>query len=108
MDDKEKAVRKVQQLLNTDYTEKELDVEVRYDICSSKTDTSNFILFMEASAYLKEPAAGAGQGAAQSATPDGSQIYTGIDLAHGADFTAEIPERERLRELPEGFMNYGA
>lgn len=44
MDDKEKAVRKIQQLLNTDCTEKELNVEVSYDICSSKTDTSLLIV----------------------------------------------------------------
>lgn len=38
----------------------------------------DFILHAEADAYLKEPkAAGAGQDAAQSATPDGIGLYYG-------------------------------
>ena len=40
MDNKEKAVRKAQQLANAIYTGKELNVEISYDICASKADTS--------------------------------------------------------------------
>lgn len=80
-------------------------------------DANNFILFAEAAAYLKEPAAaGAGQDAAQSATPDGSQIYAGIDLAKGADMTAGFTAREMVevgKEIARGLaagigLHYGA
>lgn len=39
---KKKAAEKFRQLANTNYTEKELKVEIAYDICLSKTDTSLF------------------------------------------------------------------
>lgn len=42
-----------------------------------------FILHAEAAAYLSNAAAGAGENAAQSATPDGSQVFIGIDIAAG-------------------------
>lgn len=80
-------------------------------------DANNFILFAEATAYMNQPtAAGAGQDAAQSATPDGSQIYVGIDLVKGADMTAGFTAREMVevgkeiaRGLADGIgLHYGA
>ncbi|MBD5504109.1 MAG: hypothetical protein HDR09_20170 [Lachnospiraceae bacterium] len=56
---------------------------------------NKFKLFMEAAAYLKEPAAaGAGQDAARSATPDGSHVYIGIDMAQGADMTVGLTAKQ--------------
>lgn len=47
----------------------------------------DFVLHAEAAAYIEDQtAAGAGQGAAQSATPDGAQIMREINAAAG--FTA--------------------
>lgn len=79
---------------------------------------SRFKLFMEVSAYLKEPtAAGAGQDAAKSATPDGSEVYIGIDIAHRADMTAGLTAKQTAEEIgkqvAKGLMNgiglnYGA
>lgn len=72
---------------------------------------------MEAAAYLKEPtAAGAGQDAAQSATPDGSQVYIGIDISHVEDMTAGLTAKQAreignqfLKGLMDGFgLNNGA
>lgn len=62
-------------------------IKVKNDLGQERWYSANkFKLFAEAAAYLKEPtAAGAGQSAAQSATPDGKQIYIGIDMAHGTD-----------------------
>ena len=63
---------------------------------------------MEAAAYLKEPAAGAGQGAAQSATPDGSHVYIGIDMAHGADMQMGLTAKqveEIGKQLTKGFQD---
>lgn len=46
---------------------------------------NKFKLFAEAAAYLKEPtAAGAGQSAAQRATPDGEQIIREVDATAGS------------------------
>ena len=63
------------------------EIKVKNDLGQERWYSANkFNLFAEAEAFLKEPtAAGAGQGAAQSATPDGKQIYMGIDMAHGTD-----------------------
>lgn len=63
------------------------EIKVKNDLGQERWYSANkFKLFAEAAAYLKEPtAAGAGQSAAQSATPDGKQIYIGIDMAHGTD-----------------------
>lgn len=76
----------------------------------------DFALFLEAKAGIEHQiAAGAGQGAAQSATPDGSQIYVGIDIATGA-VTANFTPRELAeigKQIAKGFkdgigLNYGA
>lgn len=65
------------------------EIKVKNDLGKERWyKAGNFKLFAEASAYLKEPQdAGAGQGAAQIATPDGSQMHTGIEkklLEYGA------------------------
>lgn len=88
------------------------EIKVKNDLGQEQWyKANNFTLFAEAAAYLKEPtAAGAGQGAAQSATPDGSQMTREIDAAAG--FTA----REGLEigkaivaGLQEGLgLHYGA
>lgn len=88
------------------------EIKVKNDLGQERWyKANNFILLAEAAAYLKEPtAAGAGQGAAQSATPDGSQMIREIDAAAG--FTA----REGLEigkaivaGLQEGLgLHYGA
>ncbi len=64
-------------------------IKVKNDLGQERWYKANkFRLIAEAAAYMKEPtAAGAGQDAAQSATPDGSQIYIGIDTAGGTDMT---------------------
>ena len=64
------------------------EIKVKNDLGQEEWYKANkFILFAEAAAFLKEPtAAGAGQDAAQSATPDGAQIIQEIDAAAG--FTA--------------------
>lgn len=88
------------------------EIKVKNDLGQERWyKANNFILLAEAAAYLKEPTvAGAGQGSAQSATPDGSQMIREIDAAAG--FTA----REGLENgkaivagLQEGFgLHYGA
>lgn len=64
------------------------EIKVKNDLGQESWYKANkFILFAEAAAYLKEPtAAGAGQSAAQSATPDGAQMIRAADVAAG--FTA--------------------
>ena len=94
------------------------EIKVKNDLGQeSWYKASKFILFAEAAAYLKEPtAAGAGQSAAQSATPDGSQIFMGIDMARGADMTAGLTAREGLeigKMIAKGYadgigLHYGA
>lgn len=94
------------------------EIKVKNDLGNERWYKANkFTLFAEAAAYLKEPTAeGAGQDAAQSATPDGSQIYVGIDMAMGADMTAGFTAREMLevgkeiaRGLADGIgLHYGA
>ena len=66
------------------------EIKVKNDLGQERWYSANkFNLLAEAAAYLKEPTvAGAGQSAAQSATPDGKQIYMGIDMAGGTDMTA--------------------
>lgn len=63
------------------------EIKVKNDLGQKRWYRANkFKLFAEAVAYLKKPTeAGEGQSAAQSATPDGKQIYMGIDMAHGTD-----------------------
>lgn len=65
------------------------EIKVKNDLGQESWYSANkFNLLAEAAAYLKEPtAAGAGQSAGQSATPDGKQIYMGIDMAGGTDMT---------------------
>lgn len=65
------------------------EIKVKNDLGQERWYSANkFKLFAEAAAYLKEPtAAGAGQSAGRSATPDGKQIYMGIDMAGGTDMT---------------------
>ncbi len=64
------------------------EIKVKNDLGQESWYKANkFILFAEAAAFLKEPtAAGAGQSAAQSATPDGAQMIQAADAAAG--FTA--------------------
>ena len=61
------------------------EIKVKNDLGQEEWYKANkFKLLAEAAAYLKEPtAAGAGKGAAQSATPDGAQIIQEIDAAAG-------------------------
>lgn len=61
------------------------EIKVKNDLGQERWCSANkFKLFAEAAAYLKEPtAAGAGQGAAQSATPDGAQMIQTADIAAG-------------------------
>lgn len=60
------------------------EIKVKNDLGQERWYSANkFKLFAEAAAFLKEPtAAGAGQSAAQSATPDRKQIYMGIVGKH--------------------------
>ena len=88
------------------------EIKVKNDLgYESWYKANKFTLFAEAAAYLKEPtAAGAGQSAAQSATPDGAQMIREIDAAAG------LTAREGLeigKKAMAGFMdgiglNYGA
>lgn len=66
------------------------EIKVKNDLGKERWYRANkFKLFAEAATFLNEQtAAVAGQGAAQSATPDGSQIYIGVDTARGTDMTA--------------------
>lgn len=40
MRDKKEAAEKVRQLVNKNYSDKEVKAEISYDICLSKTETS--------------------------------------------------------------------
>lgn len=40
MNGKKEAAQKIRQLANTNYSDKELKIEISYDICLSKTETS--------------------------------------------------------------------
>ena len=64
------------------------EIKVKNDLGQERWYSANkFKLIAEAAAFLKEPtAAGAGQSAAQSATPDGAQMIRAADAAAG--FTA--------------------
>lgn len=61
------------------------EIKVKNDLGQERWYSANkFKLFAEAAAFLKEPtAAGAGQSAAQSATPDGAQMIREADAAAG-------------------------
>lgn len=79
------------------------EIKVKNDLGQERWYSANkFKLFAEAAAFLKEPtAAGAGQSAGRSATPDGKQIYIGIDVAGGTDMTVcgkslEMTDIERV------------
>ncbi len=65
------------------------EIKVKNDLGQERWYSANkFNLLAEAAAYLKETtAAGAGQSAGWSATPDWKQIYMGIDMAGGIDMT---------------------
>ncbi len=65
------------------------EIKVKNDLGQERWYRANkFKLFAEAATFLKEPtAAGVGQSAAQSTTPDGKQIYMGIDMVNGTDMT---------------------
>lgn len=59
------------------------EIKVKNDLGKERWYSANkFKLFAEAAAFLKKSMAA---GAGQSATPDGKQIYMGIDMAHGTD-----------------------
>lgn len=79
------------------------EIKVKNDLGQERWySAKKFKLFAEAAAFLKEPtAAGAGQSAGRSATPDGKQIYMGIDVAGGTDMTVcgkslEMTDIERV------------
>ena len=79
------------------------EIKVKNDLGQERWYSANkFKLFAEAAAFLKEPtAAGAGQSAGRSVTPDGKQIYMGIDVAGGTDMTVcgkslEMTDIERV------------
>lgn len=79
------------------------EIKVKNDLGQEHWYSANkFKLLAEAAAFLKEPtAAGAGQSAGRSATPDGKQIYMGIDVAGGTDMTVcgkplEMTDIERV------------
>lgn len=88
------------------------EIKVKNDLGRESWYKANkFILLAEAAAYLKEPtAAGAGQSAAQSATPDGAQMIREADAAAG------LTAREGLeigKAIAAGIaygigLNYGA
>ena len=60
------------------------EIKVKNDLGQERWYNANkFKLFAEAAAFLKEPTAGAGQSAAQSATPDGAQMIQEADAAAG-------------------------
>lgn len=63
------------------------EIKVKNDLGQERWYGANkFNLFAEAATVLKEhTAAGAEQSAAQSATPDGKQIYMDTDMVHGTD-----------------------
>ena len=64
------------------------EIKVKNDLGQERWYSANkFKLSAEAAAFLKEPTAGAGQSVGRSATPDGKQIYMGIDVAGGTDMT---------------------
>lgn len=44
MSDERKTAGEVRQLANKNYTEKEINVKISYDICLSKADTSLLII----------------------------------------------------------------
>lgn len=70
-----------------------------------------FILFAEAAAYLNgQAAAGAGQDAAQSATPDGSQMIREADAAAGYTVQENLKAGEAIvAGIADGFgLHYGA
>lgn len=89
-----------------------IEIKVKNDLGRECWYKSNkFDLFAEGAAYLKKPmAAGAGQSAGQSATPDGLQMIKEIDAAAG--FTArqalELGE-QAMKGLMDGMgLHYGA
>lgn len=75
------------------------EIKVKNDLGQERWySTNKFKLFAEAAAFLKEPTAA---DAGQSATPDGKQIYMGIDMAGGTDMTVygkplEMTDIERV------------
>lgn len=90
------------------------EVKVKNDLGQERWYSANkFKLFAEAAAFLKEPTAA---GAGRSATPDGKQIYMGIDVAGGTDMTAGYTARKALEigeaaaaGIAAGFgLHYGA
>lgn len=82
------------------------EIKVENDLGRQDWYSANkFNLLAEGAAFLEEQtAAGVGQGAAQSATPDGKQIYMGIDIANGTDMTA----LGRSLEMEDIGFYYGA
>lgn len=79
------------------------EIKVKNDLGQERWYSANkFNLLAEAAAFLKEPtAAGAGQSVGRRATPDGKQIYMGIDVAGGTDMTVygkslEMTDIERV------------
>ncbi len=75
------------------------EIRIKNDLGEEQWYSANkFKLFAEASAFLKEPgAAGAGQDAAQSVTPDGSQMVK-----------AEIEKRIAAQLAGTTGLQYGA
>ncbi|MCM1217242.1 MAG: hypothetical protein NC548_22305 [Lachnospiraceae bacterium] len=88
------------------------EIKVKNDLGQERWyKASKFKLFAEAAAYLREPtAAGAGQGAAQSATPDGSQMIREADAAAGYTAREMLKVGEAIvAGLQDGIgLHYGA
>ena len=81
------------------------EIKVKNDLGQERWYRANkFKLFAEAAAFLKEPTAGAGQGAAQSATPDGAQMIREADAAAGYTARAALEIGEAAAAgIAEGF-----
>ena len=79
------------------------EVKVKNDLGQEQWyKASKFKLLAEAAKFLNEPAAaGAGKSAGRSATPDGKQIYMGINTPGGVDMkvcgkSLEMADIERV------------
>lgn len=87
-------------------------IKVKNDLGEECWYSANkFELIAEAVADLKQPtAAGAGQGAAQSATPDGAQMITEINITAGLTRQAiEEAGASSVKGIMDGIgFHYGA
>ncbi len=88
------------------------EIKVKNDLGRESWYKANkFTLFAEAAAFLKEPtAAGAGQSAVQSATPDGAQMIRAVEAAAGLTARQAIEMGEQaMKGFIDGIgLHYGA